>query len=458
VDNQRRCFTNDPAKAHNIRPSCAPDSRPLGGGVRGIQLERRSGSGRSHSGKSSRVRSHASHRSRPEPGTSFGGRRASANATGELVAATAATAAALAALANDDNFMSPVSKRPILVNSSPPGSSSSASEASPLAPISRRRPPTVVLGLNALAVQLETSDTPHGPGSASVHEWVHTGTLQPLSSAALHAPDATPASLPQSSGAAARSPQDDGLKTAADTVSETQAKSLSRRAMRWVRTDGRWVPGTPDTLMSTEPSVSMHAIPGKSTIIPAPNAAPARSDASSASVNQEVPCAAPCQPVCMAQQHSSSAKAESVGAADGGYTINVDPRAHLLSAALAKHHTATANALLEPDSSDEAHPQDGVAAETVASESSNGTMGYFGVVAEEARSALSCSDGTSTNLDDVLQLVAKPATLGEGAPPPGVYMFALHTLYTTWLPSTSTIRFRWMRCAGVGCRHCSTHG
>jgi len=172
--------------------------------------------------------------------------------------------------------------------------------------------------------------------------------------------------------------------------------------------------------MSTEPSVSMHAIPGKSTLAPARTAAPARSDASSASVNQEAPCAAASgQSVSMAQQPSPSAEVEAAGASGGEYTINVDPRAHLLSAALAKHTaTASANALLlEPDSSDEAHPQAGVAA---ASESSDGTMGYFGGVAEEARSALSCSDGTSTDLNDVLHLVAKPVIMGDDAPPPGM--------------------------------------
>lgn len=336
------------------------------------------------------------------------------------------------------------------MDSSPPGSSSSANAGSPLAPVSRGCPPTVVLGLNALAVQLETSDTAHGPGSASVNEWVHTGALKALSSAALHAPDAaagsedvvaspasspqvttipapptssahaedtTPASLPPSRDAAARNLQDDALKTAADTVSVTQAESLSRRATRWVRTEGRWVPGTPDTLMSTEPSVSMHAIPGKRMLAPPPTAASARSDASSASVNQEAPRAASGQSVSMAPQPSPSTEA-----ASDGYTINVDPRAHLLSAALAKHHTTSASAnalLLEPDSPDEAHLQAGVAAETVASESSDGTMGYFGGVAEEARSVLSCSDGTSTDLKDVLHLVAKPVTVGEDTPPPG---------------------------------------
>jgi len=98
-----------------------------------MQLERRSRSGRSHSGTSGRARSHASHRGRPEPG----GRRASANATGDLEAATAATAAALVALANDGDFMSPVRRRPTPVDSSPPGSSSSASAASPVRCVSQ---------------------------------------------------------------------------------------------------------------------------------------------------------------------------------------------------------------------------------------------------------------------------------------------------------------------------------
>jgi hypothetical protein len=80
-------------------------------------------------------------------------------------------------------------------------SSSSSGEESPASAGSS----TVVVGLNALAVQLETSDMPHGPGSASVNSWVHTGALSPsVSAALLRLPDAAASSISSEPAASPR--------------------------------------------------------------------------------------------------------------------------------------------------------------------------------------------------------------------------------------------------------------